>query len=65
MKKRSKFFSVMKMNLEKLVKILGEIYSEKENVKVKFTLIERSDANVSDKILRSSARSIEKCAESK
>jgi len=53
------------MNLEKLFKVLGEIYSEKENVKIKFTLIERSDANVSDKILRSSARSIKKCTESK
>lgn len=53
------------MNLEKLFKVLGEIYSEKENVKVKFTLIERSDANVSDKLLSSSTRSIRKCAKSK
>lgn len=51
----------MKMNLERLFKVLGEIYSEKENVKIKFTLIERSDVNVSDKILPSSARGINKC----
>lgn len=43
------------MNIEKLFESLGKILSEKENVKIKFELIERSDAN--DKILPTSARS--------